>query len=168
MIRKGGFGQKARGNAITKGLALRVVLRALVVCYALASCGVRAAEEDAHSNRRSLVDVTGSAFFDVFGFELTAAAAFDPICEFLNPFLRPEYRLSACEIAPEDEYGGAEDEFPESSEERVVPGGVVPGGSFGGGFSGNAAQGIGGAAIGGVAGGSGAALGSLGLGGVGR
>ena len=155
---------------MAKRLVLRVVLRALVVCCALASCGVRAAEEDAHLNRRRLVDVTGSAFFDVFGFELTAAAAFDPICEFLNPFLRPEYRLSACEIAAEDESGGAEYEFPEAGvvPGGVVPGSVVPGESFGGGFSGNAAQGIGGAAIGGVAGGSGAALGSLGLGGVGR
>jgi hypothetical protein len=159
---------------MAKRLVLRVVLRALVVCCALASCGVRAAEDDSHLNRRRLVDVTGSAFFDVFGFELTAAAAFDPICEFLNPFLRPEYRLSACEIAAEDESGGAEYEFPEAGvvpgvvPGSVVPGSVVLGGSFGGGFSGNAAQGIGGAAIGGVAGGSGAALGSLGLGGVGR
>ena len=82
-------------DARAKTRAWAVVIVAFVFASS-AAAGVRASESGvggAPSARRSLVDVTGAAFFDVFGFELSASAAFDPICEFLNPFLHPDYRL---------------------------------------------------------------------------
>ena len=128
---------------------------------------VRAAEgwtfsSDARDGRgrgRSLVDVTGSAFFDVFGFELSAGAVFDPVCEFLNPFLAPEHRLSACEQV-------AAEEAEEYAYEEPVAGVDEVQGTFVNGVTGNVAGGIGGGAIGGVAGGSAGFIGG-GLGGAG-
>lgn len=112
------------------------------------------------------VDVSGSAFFDVFGFELSASAAFDVVCEFINPFLSPQYQLSSClgeETGAGDYDEPVEDQVEQEQGQDVVAGTVVEddSGAFMGGYTGNVAGGIGGAAIGGVAGGSGAALGSL-------
>lgn len=113
------------------------------------------------------VDVSGSAFFDVFGFELSASAAFDVVCEFINPFLSPQYQLSSClgeETGAGDYDEPVEDQVEQEQGQDVVAGTVVDeddSGAFTGGYTGNVAGGIGGAAIGGVAGGSGAALGSL-------
>ena len=153
-------------DARAKTRAWAVVIVAFVFASS-AAAGVRASEsgvEGAPSARRSLVDVTGAAFFDVFGFELSASAAFDPICEFLNPFLHPDYRLSACaeEQAAAAEY---EDEYEAYGEgrDRIV---MDPEGTFVNGVTGNVAGGIGGGGIGGVAGGSAGFIGG-GLGGVG-
>lgn len=145
----------------------RVAAFASASALALACANVRAAEgwtrsSDGGGRGRRLVDVTGSAFFDVFGFELSAGAVFDPVCEFLNPFLAPEYRLSACErdIAAED----AE----EYAYEDPVAGVDEVEGTFVNGVTGNVAGGIGGGAVGGVAGGSaGFVGGGLGAGGIG-
>lgn len=109
--------------------------------------------------------MSGSAFFDVFGFELSASAAFDVVCEFINPFLSPEYQLSSClgEVAGAGDYDEPVEDQVEQGED-VVAGTVVgedDSGAFQGAYTGNVAGGIGGAALGGVAGGSGAALGSL-------
>lgn len=140
---------------------------AFAFASALALASVRAAEgwtfsSDARDGRgrgRSLVDVTGSAFFDVFGFELSAGAVFDPVCEFLNPFLAPEHRLSACEQV-------AAEEAEEYAYEEPVAGVDEVQGTFVNGVTGNVAGGIGGGAIGGVAGGSAGFIGG-GLGGAG-
>ena len=123
--------------------------------FALALAGViggvsardDAAARSTDRRRRLLADVTGSAFFDVFGFELSASAVFDPVCEFLNPWLHPDYQLRACagEVAAEDAAGG---------DQSYVDAKVAPEGSFVNGPTGNVAGGIGGGAIGGVAGGS--------------
>lgn len=144
----------------------RVAAFALALALALASANVRAAEgwtrsSDGRARGRSLVDVTGSAFFDVFGFELSAGAVFDPVCEFLNPFLAPEYRLSACErdVAAEDAEEYEEYEDPVAGVDEVE-------GTFVNGVTGNVAGGIGGGAVGGVAGGSAGFIGG-GLGGAG-
>lgn len=109
------------------------------------------------------MDVTGSAFFDVFGFELSSSAVFDPVCEFLNPWLHPDYQLSACaqaldeEAAYEEEYSSGE--YVMGREEISIDQG-----SFEGTNTGNVAGGVGGGFVGGVAGGSAGFIGG-GLGG---
>lgn len=107
-------------------------------------------------------DVTGSALFDVFGFQLSASATFDVLCEIINPFLKKEHRLSSCagqalaDESVDESVNGTQAVDPSQAE--VITGNE---GSFAGGNTGNLATGIGGAAIGGVAGGSGPALESL-------
>ena len=78
------------------------------------------------------------------------------MCEFLNPFLAPEHRLSACEQV-------AAEEAEEYAYEEPVAGVDEVQGTFVNGVTGNVAGGIGG---GGVAGGSAGFIGG-GLGGAG-
>jgi len=43
---------------------------------------------------RSLIEVATSGLFDIFGFEVSASASYDPLCEFVNPLLDPENKLN--------------------------------------------------------------------------
>ena len=44
--------------------------------------------------RRSLVEVAAEGLFDVFGFDVSATAVFDPLCEFVNPLLDEAHALN--------------------------------------------------------------------------
>ena len=46
------------------------------------------------AERRSLVEVATSGLFDIFGFEVSASASFDPLCEFVNPLLDEDKQLN--------------------------------------------------------------------------
>ena len=48
--------------------------------------------------RRSLVEVATSGLFDIFGFEVSASASFDPLCEFVNPLLHEDKQLNCGEL----------------------------------------------------------------------
>ena len=81
------------------------------------------------------------------------------MCEFLNPFLAPEHRLSACEQV-------AAEEAEEYAYEEPVAGVDEVQGTFVNGVTGNVAGGIGGGAIGGGLGGAGGlGVGAIGAGG---
>lgn len=48
----------------------------------------------AETRRRSLVEVAAEGLFDVFGFDVSATAVFDPLCEFVNPLLDEAHALN--------------------------------------------------------------------------
>lgn len=150
----------ARVEGVVRNYMKRFVF-ALAIAGAIGAARARdaASSRSLDRRRRLLADVTGSAFFDVFGFELSASAVFDPVCELINPWLHPDYRLRACV----GEVAGVED----GADESYVEGEFAPEGSFVNGPTGNVAGGIGGGSIGGVAGGSaGFVGGGVGIGGV--